>query len=137
MSHNPEATEKDATSAQIVLLIVEDDEDIGEFLTHAIKEETSYHTFHVTDAVQALEAVRSIKPSLFLLDYHLPGIDGLELADRLHATEGLETVPTLMMSANAPPKEALRQRHITFLKKPFDLNDLLIHIERLLEKRSE
>lgn len=137
MSHNPEATEKDATSAQIVLLIVEDDEDIGEFLTHAIKEETIYHTLHVSDAVQALEAVRSIKPSLFLLDYHLPGIDGLELADRLHSTEGLETIPTLMISANAPPQEALRRRRITFLKKPFDLNDLLKRIERLLEKRAE
>ena len=131
-SAEPEATEADETPAQSILLVVEDDEDIGMFLTEALKEETPYHPLHVTDAVRALEAVRSLRPSLFLLDYHLPGIDGLELVDRLHSIEGLEAVPTVMMSANAPPREALRQRRITFLKKPFYLNELLQTIQRLL-----
>ncbi len=132
-----EATANNGTSIRTILLIIEDDADIGEFLTQAIKEETSYQVFNVTDAVQALEMVRTIKPSLFLLDYHLPGIDGLELADRLHSIGGLETVPTLMMSANLPPEEALRQRNITFLKKPFDLNNLLKTIEQLLAQHEQ
>lgn len=114
------------------LLVVEDDESIGELLVQTIKSETSYAVLLVADAVHALKAVEAFKPSLFILDYHLPGIDGLELHDRLHSIHGLESIPSLMMSSHSPPRQAIRQREITFLKKPFDLADLLDSIERLL-----
>jgi len=117
------------------ILTVEDDETIGDLLVRLMEQETPYKALHVTDAVQALEAVTSIKPSLFILDYQLPGINGLELADQLHSIKELETVPTLMVSANSPAREAMQQRHITFLKKPFDLHDLLTTVERLLSKQ--
>ena len=115
-----------------ILLVVEDDGEIGAFLTDALHEITPYHPFHVTNAVQALEAVATITPSLFILDYHLPGIDGLELADRLHAIKGLESVPILMLYANLPSRKALQERGIRFLAKPFDLGTLLKAVEQLL-----
>ena len=118
------------------ILIVEDDENIGEFISEAIKEETPYHPLHVTNAAQALEAVQSVTPSVVLLDYDLPGIDGLELADRLHALPGLETVPTMMVSASHPPRKAMQQRHIIFLAKPFDLTTLIKTINTLLAEQT-
>ncbi len=114
------------------ILLVEDTDEISDFITQVLRDEMPHAVLHVTDASHALEAVKSIKPSLFILDYRLPGIDGLELSDRLHAIEGLETIPTLMMSANLPPRKAMQQRHISFLAKPFDLSDLLQAIEELL-----
>ena len=115
-----------------ILLVVEDDGEIGDFLTDALREITPYHPLHVTNAVQALEAIATITPSLFLLDYHLPGINGLELADRLRAINGLESVPILMLSANLPSRKAMQERGIRFLAKPFDLNTLLKAVEQLL-----
>lgn len=117
------------------ILVVEDDEAIGDLLLQALKSETSHAVLLVTNAAQALEAIESIKPHLFILDYHLPGIDGIELCDRLHAVNGLESVPTLMLSAQAPSRQALQQRKISFLKKPFDLVTLLKATATLLAQQ--
>jgi len=116
------------------ILIVEDESDIAEFLTQILSEIMPYPILPLPSARDALEAVRSIKPSLFLLDYRLPDSDGLALSDRLHATKGLEAVPTLMMSASPPPHQEMQKRHITFLPKPFDISDLLEVIADLLPK---
>ena len=130
----PGATTNNEAHVQTILL-VEDDEDIGEFITQALKDETPHAVLHVTDAAHALDAVNSIKPSLFILDFQIPGINGFELHDRLHAIKDLEMVPTLMISANAPSRGELQQRHIVFLKKPFDLDELFDLIEKLLSRR--
>lgn len=114
------------------ILVVEDDEDIGIFMAQLLASETPYEAVHVPDATSALEVADSVKPDLLILDYRLPDLNGLELSDRLHSIEGLETVPTMMISANTPPRNELRQRHITYLKKPFDLSRLLAAVEKLL-----
>lgn len=114
------------------ILIVEDEEDIADFLTQVLGEIMPYPILPVASAEDALEAVHSIKPSLFLLDYRLPDSNGLELSDRLHSSEGLEAVPTVMMSASPPPLKEIQKRHIAFLPKPFDIQDLLEMLETLL-----
>lgn len=114
------------------ILLVEDDADIGEFIAQALNDETPYTILHVVDGARALEVVASVKPDLFILDYQLPGMNGIELHDRLHEVKGFEKIPTLIISANVPPRKEMQQRHITFLKKPFDLNDLFKSIEKLL-----
>jgi DNA-binding NtrC family response regulator len=130
-SNEPEATANNQTSPHTILA-VEDDAALCELLVQLVEQETPFHAVPVPDAEQALEAVRTITPSLFILDYQLPGIDGLELSDRLHEIEEFATIPTLMISAHPPSRKAMQQRHIQFLKKPFDLADLLQDIENLL-----
>jgi CheY-like chemotaxis protein len=78
-----------------------------------------------------LETVKTIKPNLFVLDYLLPRMNGIDLYDQLHATKELEDIPAIMMSANLPASEA-RKRKITCLKKPFELDELLQTIEKLI-----
>ena len=136
-SDESEATTHKEKNLQTILLVVDDDEDIGAFIAQALRDETPYQVLHVTDAVRALESVNSIKPSLFILDYLLPGIDGLKLADQLHSVEGLEIVPTIMMSATFPSPKEMRKRKITFLSKPFDLNELLETVETLLAEQKK
>ena len=116
------------------ILIVEDESDIAEFLTQVLGEVMPYPILPLPSAGDALEAVRFIKPSLFLLDYRLPDGDGLALSDRLHTMKGLEAVPTIMMSASPPPRREMQKRHITFLPKPFDISYLLEAIADLLPK---
>jgi CheY-like chemotaxis protein len=113
------------------ILLVEDDSIISELLVQMITQETHYKIFTVPDGLEALDLVRNIKPQLLILDYWLPTIHGIELYDRLHTTEGLEEVPTIMLSVNAPLRE-INQRQIMYIRKPFDIYKLLEAIHRLL-----
>jgi len=106
------------------ILIVEDDVDIGEFLVHAIEEEIHAHVLLARDGDEALKFIGSITPAFLLLDYQLPGMNGLELYDQLQSREELKTVPVLFISANPPVKE-FKRRNLQHIPKPFELDDLL------------
>lgn len=126
-----ESSSSDASAAIKTILIVEDDSGIGQFFFEAIKQETPYQALLTTDGYQALKLVHNVKPSLFLLDYGLPRMTGLELYDRLHATEELEDVPALLVSAHCPWDEA-KKRKIRCMRKPIELDDLLETIDSML-----
>ena len=113
------------------ILLVEDDSIISELLIQMITQETPYQVFSVPDGLEALDLVKNIKPQLLILDYWLPFIQGIELYDRLHNTGGLEEVPAIMLSVNAPLRE-INQRHLTYIRKPFDMPKLLDTIHRLI-----
>jgi DNA-binding response OmpR family regulator len=113
------------------ILLVEDDANIGEVLVQAITQETQFLAILVPDGFEALNAVKGITPNLFVLDYQLPRMNGIELYDQLHARAELVDVPALMMSARLPHKE-LEKRNILGMNKPIDLNDFLQTIEELV-----
>jgi CheY-like chemotaxis protein len=85
----------------------------------------------LTDGFQCLKAVTSIKPNLFILDYHLPSMNGIELYDQLHAKKELEHVPAVVISAQLPRKD-IEKRDIIGMNKPLELDELLHTIEGLL-----
>ncbi len=134
-SDKPEALRNQETPIPTILL-VEDDVSVSEVLTQYIELATPYTVLAAPDAAQAFQMIDATPPSLFLLDYQLPEMNGLELADRLHAIKELEAVPTLMISANSPSRQAMQQRHITFLRKPFDLSEVLEAIDQLLSPQA-
>jgi DNA-binding response OmpR family regulator len=118
------------------ILVVEDDADIGSFIVQAIHQETSHNVLLVTDGFQALKTIHNLKTDLFIIDYQLPYMNGIELYDRLIDIENQKTRPTIMISARLPAQEILK-RNIVGMKKPFELQDLLNTIERLLALQCE
>ncbi len=114
-----------------ITLIVEDDASIGEVLVYAISQTTPYIVLSVLDGFEALEIVKGIKPDLFILDYQLPRMTGIELYDRIQHTEGLAHIPTIIMSANLP-EDAIQQRNLVGIRKPFELDEFLDAIDRLI-----
>jgi CheY-like chemotaxis protein len=113
------------------VVIVEDDEDIGLFLVQCIVHETPFRALLVTNASDALQAVRTTHPGLLLLDYQLPGMNGIELYDQLQDVEGGKDIPVVMISATLPHRE-IAQRHLVGMHKPVDLYELLQTIENLI-----
>jgi len=113
------------------ILVVEADAEIGSLLLEALSQKTSYQMILLTHSLQALEVARGIKPDLFILNYHLPQVNRIELYDRLHAIKGLKHVPTIMVAADLPEEE-MKQRKIVSLKKPFEMDELLDAIQRVL-----
>ena len=118
------------------ILIVEDDAGIGHFLQQLIEEETPYNTVVIDDGLTALEKAPHINPCLMLLDYRLPGINGLELYDRLRDKDDIRHIPAIMMSATLPVNE-LEQRGIYQLRKPMDIGGVLRMITHALATYEE
>ena len=124
-------TRKQSDTSVKSVLIVEDDPDIGPFLVESIMLETPYQAMLVTDAYKALKTITYLKPNLFILDYRIPYLNGLELCDRIRQIDGFKDVPVIMTSAQLPEQEVAKRR-IVGMHKPLDLNEFLDTVERLM-----
>jgi DNA-binding response OmpR family regulator len=112
------------------IFIVEDDESNGMLLAELLLRETTYYPLLLQDALHVLQLTRFIKPLLFLLDYYLPGMNGLELYEQLHAQEELKDIPAIILSASLDDHiDEIKRRGLVAMQKPFDLDEFLMTIE--------
>jgi CheY-like chemotaxis protein len=132
MAHIPSPPEVGLQEGKVIL-VVEDDADLGAFLVQFLRgASSSFYTLHAIDAPQARAIVHSLIPDLLLVDYWLPQTNGLELYDSLHERQEFKHVPALFMSAVRPG--SLAERQMPFIAKPFDLDNLWQTIETLLPR---
>jgi CheY-like chemotaxis protein len=125
-STSPAAPEK-------TILIVDDDRTVGEMLKRAIIEHTIHRAVWIAEGDLVLETARRLHPSLILLDYIMPFMDGLQLYDHLQRVETMRNVPVILISGSPTlPFEKLRERGIYILKKPFQISDLLDMVAQLV-----
>ncbi len=68
--------------------------------------------------------IRTQLTDLLLLDYQLPGMNGLEVFDRLQGMEETRGVPAIIISATLPTEE-LQRRGIYQLRKPMDIGNVI------------
>ncbi len=130
MAQGTEPLAREAQEATKTILVVEDDLAIASFLVAAIEQETPYRAIMATDSHAALELVRHFIPNLLLLDYRLPGMNGIELYDRL---KEVAPIPAILMTASRQlPQEQIQQRQLITFRKPFELDVFLATIETLL-----
>ena len=125
----------DAESAGGRILIVEDDDDIVDVLRRTLRAE-GYEVRSAHDGPVALEDLVDFAPDLVVLDLGLPGIDGIEVCDRIRNSENSE-VPILMLTARADAEDrvtGLDSGADDYLVKPFDRAELLARIRALLRR---
>jgi len=110
-----------------VVVVIEDDRPIGELLASIINEEDGYVAIHVTRPGEALRTLDRIKPDLILLDIGLPGMNGIELYDRIRANERLRQVPVLFETAVSHQYrgEFLRRGITAVVEKPFEVSEIV------------
>jgi DNA-binding response OmpR family regulator len=115
------------------IFIIEDDEANGTLLSELLLRETLYYPLLLQDSLHVLQLTQLIKPLLFLVDYYLPGMNGLELCDQLHAREELKDIPVIILSASLDEHiDEIQRRGLIALHKPFDLDELLLTIENVV-----
>ncbi len=133
MPQGTDLVAREPQAAAKTILLVEDDTAISTVLGEAIALETPYQAIRATDGRAALELVQHCKPDLLLLDYMLPGMDGIELYDRIQSTQGVAPLPAILITASRHlPHQQIQQRHLITFKKPLDLDMLLATIATLL-----
>lgn len=117
-------------TAEKIILIIEDDEDIGHTLVDIIHQETSYRAVLATNGFQAFQFLRSIIPCLLIVDYHLPVIDGLRFYDIFHGIDRFKTIPAIFITASPSAiRHSARERQIPLISKPFYLKTIIEKIE--------
>jgi CheY-like chemotaxis protein len=72
-------------------------------------------------------------PDLILIDYMMPGFNGVEALERVHLNQLLQDVPIVLMSASKEPPST-KKLWTYFLKKPFDIEELLDLLNHFLKK---
>lgn len=110
--------------AHAVVLVVDDDTAIRELLVAAFEEE-GFHVLQAADGAQALHLVSQRRPAVVVLDIQMPGIDGMEVAQRLQEDPETAAIPLVAVSAHAREAEVLASGCYAFVSKPFDLVHLV------------
>ncbi len=119
---------------KLPLLLVEDEPHIAEGLVFNLEEE-NYRVTHVESGEEALELLAKNSYALVILDLALPGIDGLEVCDRLRENDN--QVPILMLTARGSEQDritGLSKGADDYLAKPFNLKEFLLRVANLLRR---
>ena len=119
------------------VLVVDDDLTIagvvGDYLQDA-----GLETRHATDGQSALSLAREWSPDIVVLDLMLPGIDGLEVCQRLRAErEGQPPVPVIMLTALGEEGDrvaGLETGADDYVTKPFSPRELTLRIQAVLRR---
>ncbi len=124
------------TASKKLILIVEDDHHIAEGLRLNLTLQ-GYDIIVATDGVAGLNRWKERRPDLVILDIMLPGIDGLSILQSIRLED--ERLPILILSAKGDPSDRIKglsHGGDDYLPKPFNLEELLLRVERLLKRGS-
>lgn len=117
------------------ILLIEDDIALREGIT-LILEAEGYHVYGLKDGSELRSYLRKHAFGLFLIDYRLPGKDGLQIAQYLRGQPDSRQTPIIIMSASGYD---LRQKvHKAgadeFLRKPFQIDVLIGLVQKYLSR---
>ena len=113
------------------VLIIDDDRSLCRSLEIQLSDQ-GYEVAVAVTATEGLAALEHRRPEIVLLDLNLPDMDGLEVLQRMRAED--EELPVVMITGRQDMKatiEAMRSGAFDYLRKPFDLEDILLVIEKV------
>lgn len=116
------------------ILVVDDDTTIVRLLRMNLELE-GYEVVSATNGREALEAIAQHDPDLVLCDVMMPIMDGLEVVSRLKRNPATAALPIVLLSAKAQDVDIRHGENVgadAYVTKPFDPEDLLSTIDRML-----
>jgi serine/threonine protein kinase len=118
-----------------VVLCVDDDEAVLDLLRDILAGQ-GFNPVCFTSPDEAVQKLPAIQPDVAVLDYNMPGMNGVQLCQGLRRVQGYHELAVLIVSGNADPDtvhEALDRGITDYLLKPVDTQELVVRV-RLLSK---
>lgn len=118
------------------ILIVEDEPEIRDLLAFTLSRE-GYDTVEAETAETAIQLLDSKIPDLAIVDWMLPGMDGVDFAKRLRRDEVTAELPIIMLTARGEEADKLQSFASgidDYITKPFSPRELLARVKALLRR---
>ena len=125
--------------ANELILIVEDNEKNRKLLRDVLQFK-GYRTIEAEMGEDGVTLAMQHKPDLILMDYQLPGIDGIEAFRRIRNASGTAHIPIVAVTASAMPEEARKMKEAGFdgfLTKPINVKEFLQAVADLFSRKAE
>ena len=125
------------TNAKPSILLVEDEENLHEALKMNLELE-GYQVTSAYDGSHAMKAVQNEYFDLIIMDVMIPEIDGFSITQNIRLTN--TEVPILILSAKGSSEDrvmGLKKGADDYLTKPFNLEELLLRVQKLLRKNKQ
>ena len=113
------------------VLVVDDDPDIGEFVSLALSDQ-GYDVETARNGADALERIGEHPPDLILLDMRMPVMDGWEFARRYRERPGFHAPIAVFTAARDAEERASEIAADASIAKPFGLDELIALVARLV-----
>ncbi|MBV6442568.1 MAG: Sensor histidine kinase RcsC [Saprospiraceae bacterium] len=118
------------------LLLVEDNADVVRYISSLLA--ADYQVYKAENGKEGVKAAFRLVPDIIISDVMMPEMDGFELCRILKTDERTSHIPIILLTAKADHAskiEGLTQGADVYLAKPFDREELLVHLEKLIELR--
>jgi DNA-binding response OmpR family regulator len=118
------------------VLVIEDEEHIRTVLSYNLKLD-GFEVYLADNGISGIEIAREKMPDLILLDWMMPGMNGLQVLSELKQDEMTKSIPVFMLTAKSMMTEvgrALYEGADDYITKPFDVIELGQILKEKLEK---
>lgn len=118
------------------ILVVEDDVAIRDMLGFSLKQ-AGFVCETAVDGETGLKMLNQQQADMILLDWMLPGIDGIEFIRRLRANEFLASIPVIMLTAKGESEDMVKGLSVgadDYISKPFSPPELIARIKAVLRR---
>ncbi len=136
-SNSSTETNNLSTETSNYILVAEDDQDVAFLITEMLKEE-GYEYVWAQDGQEALEIMDKQMPNLLITDIMMPRMDGIELIKKIREEDDKRHLPIIVVSARTEDADrliGLEAGAEVYLGKPFNSEELMLRVRKLLEQR--
>jgi DNA-binding response OmpR family regulator len=117
------------------VLIVDDEAEFASALAERLNLR-DFHTEAVFDADDAVASVRNNPPDIVLLDYRMPGMDGIGILKKIKEMDAsVEVIMLTGLQDTLSMEEGMKSGVFEYLVKPVDLEELMAKIRQAYKKR--
>ena len=119
------------------VMIIDDEEDFIALARSGLERRGGYETMVFSDPKDILEKINMHKPDVILLDLIMPSVGGLDVCEILNKDYYARRIPIIIVSALGKDVDKLKAYKlgvVDYLVKPLVLDDLIIKIEKALQK---